>query len=217
MKNFLKAASLAVVFATSAAVLPQAAQAQALTLVVDVDQIYKDSVAAKSGGSQLEAKYGQRLKTAQATLETAVKGWNTQVEAAKKIAKPDGALPPATEQALGQARQQLNDAKTAFDEVRQEIQYSDQYVKYQLLEKLIPITEQIRKDRRAGAVVPRQTVLAFDPANDITSTALQQLNATVTTVSVTPPQPQQGQAAPAAGTPARPAPQPAPTKQPQSR
>lgn len=212
MTNFMKAAGMAVVFASSAALVPQAS-AQALTLVVDVDQIYKDSVAAKSGGSQLEAKYGARLKTVQASLETAVKGWNTQVEAAKKIAKPNTPLPPATEQALGQARQQLNDAKTAFDEVRQEIQYADQYVKYQLLERLVPITEQIRKDRKAGAVVPRGSVLAFDPANDITPVAMQQLNATVTTVSVTPPQ-QQGQA-PAAGTPAPTATPPA--KQPQSR
>ena len=213
MKTFMKAATMAVALSAGLAVAPYAASAQALTLVVDVDQIYKDSVAAKSGGSQLEAKFGTRLKTVQGTLETAVKGWNTQVEAAKKIAKPDGALPPATEQALGQARQSLNDAKTAFDEVRQEIQYADQYVKYQLLEKLIPIAEQIRKDRKAGSVVARNSVLAFDPANDITPTALQQLNATVTTVSVTPPQ-QPGQAAPAAGTPTPATP---PKSQPQSR
>lgn len=205
MTNFMKTAGMAVVMAAATAMLPQAASAQVLTLVVDVDQIYKDSVAAKSGGSQLEAKYGARLKTVQATLETAVKGWNTQVEAAKKIAKPDGALPPATEQALGQARQTLTDAKTAFDNLRQEIQYADQYVKYQLLEKLIPIAEQIRKDRKAGSVLARQSVLAFDPANDITPTALQQLNATVTTVSVTPPQ-QPAQGAPTTTTPAPAAP-----------
>ncbi|MBY0519053.1 MAG: alcohol dehydrogenase catalytic domain-containing protein, partial [Sphingomonas sp.] len=76
MTNFMKTAGMAVVMAAATAMLPQAASAQVLTLVVDVDQIYKDSVAAKSGGSQLEAKYGARLKTVQATLETAVKGWN---------------------------------------------------------------------------------------------------------------------------------------------
>ncbi len=204
MNTFIKATGMAALVIAGLAMAPQSASAQALTLVVDVDQIYKDSVAAKSGGTQLEAKYGTRLKTVQGNLETAVKGWNAQVEAAKKVAKPDGSLPPANEASLGTARQSLNDAKAAFDEMRQEIQYADQYVKYQLLEKLIPITEKIRKERKAGAVVARGSVLAFDPVNDITPAALQQLNATVTTVSVTPPQQQQAAqgAAPAAGTPA---------------
>ncbi len=214
MKTLMKAASIAVALVAGIAIAPHSASAQTVTLVVDVDQIYKDSVAAKSGGTQLEAKYGVKLKTIQGNLETAVKGWNTQVEAAKKVAKPDGALPPANEASLGVARQSLNDAKAAFDEVRQEIQYADQYVKYQLLEKLIPITEKIRKDRKAGAVVARGSVLAFDPTNDITAPALQQLNATVTTVSVTPPQQQAQGAAPAAGTPAPTAPS---KTQPQSR
>jgi len=128
MKIFIKAASIAALFVAGLAMAPVTASAQTLTLVVDVDKIYKDSVAAKSGGTQLEAKYGAKLKTVQGNLETAVKGWNDQVEAAKKVAKPDGSLPPANETALGTARQTLNDAKTQFDDLRQVIQYADQYV-----------------------------------------------------------------------------------------
>ncbi|OYY90275.1 MAG: hypothetical protein B7Y45_08240 [Sphingomonas sp. 28-66-16] len=212
MKTFFKAAGMAVALVAGMALAPQAAYAQSVTLVVDVDQLYKDSVAAKSGGTQLEAKYGAKLKSVQSTLETAVKGWNEQVEAAKKVAKPDGSLPPANEASLAQARQTLNDSKSAFDEMRQEIQYADQYVKYQILDKLIPIAEKIRKDRKAGAVVPRGSVLAFDPANDITAVAMQQLNATTTTVSITPPQQQQAAAPPAGTAPAQPA-----KSQPQTR
>ncbi len=206
MKSFLKSAAIAATLMVGTAMAPLAASAQSLT--VDVDQIYKDSAGGKNGGDQLEAKYGAQLKASQEKLQAAATNWNTQIEAAKKIVKPDGTVPPATETAVNSARQQLNDAKTAFDQLRQEIQYADQYVKYQILEKLVPVTEKIRKDRKADAVLPRSAVLAFDPASDITAVALQQLNATLTTVSITPPQQNAPAAAPAA-TPAK--------QQPQSR
>ncbi len=209
MTSFLKSAGVAVMLMTGTAIAPMMASAQSLT--VDVDQVYKDSLGGKSGNDQLEAKFGARLKTAQEKLQAAATNWNTQIEAAKKLLKPDGTVPPATETTVNQARQQLNDSKTAYDELRQEIQYADQYVKYQILEKLVPVTEKIRKERKADSVFPRSTVLAFDPASDITAIALQQLNATMTTVSITPPQ--QNAPAPAQGTtPATPAKQ-----QPQSR
>jgi Skp family chaperone for outer membrane proteins len=209
MKILIKSTAVALALVAGAAIAPNAASAQ--TLTVDVDSIYKDSLGGKSGNSQLETKFGGRLKAAQEKLQTAVNGWNTQLEAAKKIVKPDGTVPPATEASLGQARQSLNDAQNEFNTLRQEIQYVDQYIKYQILDKLVPVTEKIRKDRKAGLVVPRGTVLAFDPVNDITPTALQQLNATLTTVSITPPQ--QNQAAPAQGAaPAQPAKTTPPTR-----
>lgn len=212
MKTNFKTAMIGAALAVGALTIPQAAFAQA-TLVVDVDQIYKDSVAAKNGGQQLEAKYGARARDLQTKLETAVKAWNEQVEAARKVAKPDGSVPDANKAALQQAQQSLNEAKAAFDEVRQEIQDSSQYVQAQIVQQLLPIAEKIRKDRRGDAVVPRSSLFAFDPANDITAVALQQLNATMTTVSITPPQ-QQQQQQPAAG--GATAPKPA-TGKPQTR
>jgi len=204
--NKIAFAALASVAALSA---PVAAFAQ--TLTVDVDQIYQASVAGKSGASQLEAKFGPRVKAQQDALQAAAKDWNTQVEAAKKVQKPDGSVPPANEQSLQRARDTLSKARAEFDDTRQEIQTANQYINYQIVDKLIPIVEKIRKDRKADVVVPRGGLLAAEPANDITAAAMQQLDATLTTVSITPPQ--QGQAPAAAGTqPARPA-----TTQPQSR
>jgi len=210
MMTLFKAAGLSTVLAAAVALAP-AAHAQ--TLIVDVDQIYKDSTAAKSGQQQIEAKYGNQLRGLQSSLEAAVKDWNTQIEAAQKLAKPNTPLPPATQQSLEKARDTLQAAQNRFEDARREVNTVGQYVQLQILDKLIPISEQIRKDRKAQVVMPRGSVLAFDPAQDITATALQQLNATVTTVSITLPQQQQGQGtAPAATTPATPAP-----KQPQSR
>ncbi len=216
MKTKFTKIAMSAALATAALALPQAAFAQA-TLIVDVDQIYKESVAGKNGSAQLEAKYGARLRDLQTKLEAAVKTWNDQIEAAKKVVKPDGSVPDATRDALQKAQADLNQARGAFDETRQEINYLSQYVQLQIVDKLVPITEKIRKDRKGDLVIPRNGVLAFDPANDITVASMQQLNATLTTVSITPPQQNQ----PAAGgtaAPARPATTTPPAKpQPQSR
>ncbi|MFM9828149.1 MAG: OmpH family outer membrane protein [Sphingomonas sp.] len=214
MTKFIKSAALGVAIAFGAAAGAPPAAAQTTTLTVDVEQMYKDSTAAKSGNTQLNGKYGAQLKATQSALESAAANWNTQVEAAKKVLKPDGTLPPANQTAVDQARQTLTEAQNNFEQLKQEIQYVDQYVKFQILEKLVPIAEKIRKDRKGDAVLPRNAVLAVDPVNDITAIAMQQLNATLTSVSITPPQQQQG-GAPAAG--AAPATTTPPAKQPQSR
>ncbi len=211
MKTTYKAALAAAVFAAGAIVAPQVAMAQS-TLTVDVATLYRDSVAAKSGGAQIEAKYGDRAKTLQANLQTAYKAFNDQVALARKAVKPDGTLPPADQEAFEKARKNAADAQQAFDDLRQELNDVNQYVQYQIFDKVGPIAEKIRKDRKAEIVIPRNVVLAFDPASDITPGVLQQLNATITTVSITPPAQGAAPAAAPAATPTTP-----PKSQPQSR
>lgn len=208
--KFYQAAVAAMLAAAAMAVTPSVAFAQT-TLVVDIDQISRDSVAAKSGSAQIEAKYGARIKTVRASFDAALKGWNDQVAIAKPLIKPNTPLPPATEKALGDARQTLQEAQAQVEDLQRELNAVSQYVQQQIVEKLIPIAEKIRKDRKGDTVVPRNGLLAFEPANDITALALQQLNATVTVVQITPPQqPAPGAPAgttPPATTPAKPQPQ----------
>lgn len=210
MKTKLTKVAIAAALAASMLAVPQAGLAQS-TLVVDIDQISRDSVAAKSGSAQIEAKYGARIKTVRANFDAALKGWNDQVAIAKPLIKPNTPLPPATEKALGDARQALQEAQAQVEDLQRELNGVSQYVQQQIVEKLIPIAEKIRKDRKGDTVVPRNGLLAFEPANDITALALQQLNATMTVVQITPPQqPQPGApagTAPPAGTPAKPQPQ----------
>lgn len=207
MTKFAKAAIVAA-FSVSVLAVPQAAFAQS-TLVVDVDQISRDSVAAKSGSAQIEAKYGARIKTVRANFDAALKGWNDQVAIAKPLIKPNTPLPPATEKALGDARQTLQEAQAQVEDIQRELNAVSQYVQQQIVEKLIPIAERIRKDRKGDTVVPRNGLLAFDPANDITAVALQQLNATMTVVQIAPPEQPAAKPTtpPPATTPAKPQPQ----------
>lgn len=210
MKTNIKKMAMSAALAGGLLIAPQVAFAQA-TLVVDVEQIYRDSVASKNGTAQIEAKYGARIKSVRTGFDTALKGWNDQVAIAKPLVKPNAPLPPATEKALGEARQSLQEAQAQAEELQREINSVTQYVQSQIVEKLIPITERIRKERKSDVVLQRAGLLAFEPANDITAPALQQLNAVMTSVLITPPeQPaaaKPGATTPPAGTPAKPQPQ----------
>ena len=77
----------------------------------------------------------------------------------------------------------------------------------------MPLAEQLRAERRAAAILPRGTLLAADPANDVTAVILPRLDAKLTSVQVVRPQ-QAPAAAPAAGV-AAPAPAAAGAKRPQ--
>lgn len=214
MKMLAKSAALAAVMTAGVMALPGVASAQS-TLTVDINTLYSDSSAAKSGSSQIQAKYGATAQTLKSNLDAAYKAYDDAVTAARKVAKPDGTLAPADAEALGKARQKAADAEQQYTALVQEVQRVDQYVRYQILEKVGPIAEQVRKSKNSTVVLPRDATLAFDPASDITPAVLQQLNATMTTVSITPPQPQQAPAQ-AAPTPA-PAASGKPKQQPQSR
>ncbi|MGJ3649581.1 OmpH family outer membrane protein [Sphingomonas sp. GlSt437] len=214
MKMLAKSAALAAAMTAGALALPGVASAQS-TLTVDINTLYSDSSAAKSGASQIQAKYGATAQTLKANLDAAYKALDDATAAARKVAKPDGTLAPTAPEAdaYAKARQKAAEAEQQYSAFIQEVQRVDQYVRYQILEKVGPIAEQVRKTKNSNIVVPRDQTLAFDPATDITPAVLQQLNATMTTVSITPPQQQQ---APAQGTPA-PAPTQPAKQQPKSR
>ena len=207
MKIFMKVAALAIALAAGATFAPHSASAQ--TLIIDTDKVFTDTDAGKSGINQIKGKYEERVAKANANFTSAVTTWNTQAEAAQKL--PKGApLPAATENALKQARQTLNDAQANNDAVRQELQNVQQYVQSQIAEVLVPVVEKIRADRKASVVLTRGSVVAFDPANDITPTAIQEVNKKLTTVSIILPPPPT-QAVPGAA-PAQPGKQQPPTR-----
>ena len=196
MRTILKRAAVAAL-AVGVALAPQAAFAQSTNLLtVDIGRLYSDSAAGKSGTAQIRAKYEGQLQTANNAFNSAATAYNTQVEAARKTAKPDGALLPATQQSLGRAQQTVQQADQNLSRLQEEVNAVGGYVQRQILERAVPITEQIRAQRKADAVVPRGSVLAADPATDITTAVITSLDTSLKTVSIVLPQ--QG-AAPARG------------------
>lgn len=210
MKNYMKIAGLAIALTAGATLAPRTVSAQ--SLVVDTEKVFTATDAGKSGANQMKGKYGEAEQKLRTAYTTALNQWNTQVEAANKIAKPDTPLPPATEKALQTARANLNDATTVIQELQQEEQSIGQYIRAQIFQVMAPIVEKIRADRRAQLVVPAGSVLAYDPATDITDLVIKSLNEKLPTVSIVPPK----QAAPASTT-APATTTPATKQQPQSR
>ena len=173
-------------------------------LVVDFQKIFSDSAAAKSGTTQLRTKYDGLLGQKRTTFQTAATAYNTQVQSAQATVKPNTPIPPATQQALQAAGQRAQAAQQDLQELQEDVNEAAGYVRQQIIQRATPIAEQIRGERKAQAVLAKESVLANDPSTDITATVIQRLDAAFTTPSITPPQ---QAAAPAATStqPARPA------------
>jgi Skp family chaperone for outer membrane proteins len=203
MKTLIKSAGLAI--ALSAAVLPTAASAQSASiLVVDIARLFSDSAAAKSATSQIKAKYEGNLNTANTAYNTAVTTLNTQIEAARKLQKPDGSLPAASQTAVGNAQTAYNQAGQRFEALQNEVSTVQRYVQSQILRGAEPVIEQVRNERKAAIVVPKNGTLANDAATDITSTVVQRLDQSLKTVSINLPQQPAAGGAPAAAPAAQP-------------
>jgi Skp family chaperone for outer membrane proteins len=177
-------------------------------VVIDLARVLSDSAAGKSGTAQLRAKYDAQITQRQTALNTAAQAYQTQVNAARAAAKPNVPTPQATITQVNQAGERAQQAQDSLQALGQEVQAAEGYVRQQIIERLTPIAEQVRAERKADAVIQKGGTFASDPAKDVTAVIIQRLDAAFPTPSITPP------AAPAAAaqTPARPA-----TQQPTGR
>ena len=181
MKTIFKLSAAAALLAATAA--PAFA---ASVLTVDFNKVFTDSAAAKSGTSQLHAKYDtqiQQRNTALRTAAQAVQAQQNALQAIKAPAKPTDAQINAYRQA-GERAQAAQDAREQLD---QEVQTVGRYIQSQIVQRVTPIAEQIRNERKAEVVVPAGSVLASDPANDVTALIIQRLDAAFPNPSITLP------------------------------
>jgi Skp family chaperone for outer membrane proteins len=182
MKTMFKLSAAAALLATAAA--PAFA---ATVLTVDFNRVFSDSAAAKSGTSQLHTKYDAQIQQRNTALQTAAQAYQTQVNAARAAAKPGVQPSQATLTAVQQAGEKAQAAQDAREQLDQEVQTVGRYIQSQIVQKVTPIAEQIRNERKAEVVVPSGGVLASDPANDITALVIQRLDASFPNPSITLP------------------------------
>jgi len=182
MKTMLKISAAAVLLAATA--VPALAAGDVLT--VDFNKVFTDSNAAKSGTQQLHAKYDTLMQQRATTFQTAAQAFQTlqtQVQAIKAPAKPT----PAQESSLQQAYQRAGAAQEAAQQLDQEVQAVGRYVQSQIVDHVAPIAEQIRAERKADVVVSKNSLLASDPAADITAVVIQRLDTAFPNPSITLP------------------------------
>ena len=182
MKTMLKFSAAAALLAAAAA----PALSAGVVLTVDFNRVFQDSAAAKSGTSQLHAKYDTQLQQRNTAYQSAVQAYNTAagaVQAVKAPAQPT----PAQINAARQAGERAQAAQDSLGQIDQEVQTVGRYVQQQIVEHVTPIAEQIRAARKADVVVPKGSVLAADPSSDITALVLQRLDSSFPNPSITLP------------------------------
>jgi Skp family chaperone for outer membrane proteins len=192
MKTLLKLSAAAALLAAASA----PAFAAGTVLTVDFGRVFSDSAAAKSGNTQLHAKYDTQLQQRNTAFTTAAQSYQTQVNAIRAAAKPGVQPAQAAVTAANQAGERAQAAQEALNQLDQEVQTVGRFVQSQIVDKVGPIAEQIRVERKADVVVPKGSVLAADPSGDVTALVIQRLDASFPNPSIALPQ---QQAAPAAG------------------
>jgi len=184
MKKLLISVSLA-----AAAVLPSAAQAQAIpaavVAVVDLDRVTSDCTACKTATAALRSQvqsYQSRENALAAPLQTEQKSIQAAIDALKG-AEPDAALKARI--SAFQTRQQ-NGAQE-LQRQQDQIKRNQQYVQKQIADKLGPIYSQVMQRRGATIMLEQGATLATAQSLDVTNDVLAALNAAMPTVQTTAP------------------------------
>jgi len=184
MKKLLISVSLA-----AAAVLPSAAQAQAIPAaviaVVDLDRVTSDCTACKTATAALRSQvqaYQSRENALAAPLQTEQKSIQAAIDALKG-AEPDAALKARV--AAFQTRQQ-NGAQE-LQRQQDQIKRNQQYVQKQIADKLGPIYSQVMRRRGANIMVEQGATLATATSLDVTTDVIGALNTAMPTIQTVAP------------------------------
>jgi Skp family chaperone for outer membrane proteins len=190
MKKLLISASL-----VASAVLPNAAQAQAIpaavVAVVDLDKVTSECNACKTAQAALRSQLTSlenRRQTLAGSLETEQKAIQAAVDALG--GKDADAALKARAQAWDTKRQQ---AEQDITRQGQQLQANQQYVQRQIAQKLGPIYQQVMQRRGANVMVEIGSTLASGSSLDVTNDVVAALNAALPTLQTTAPAPAQKQ------------------------
>ena len=184
MKKLLISVSLA-----ASAVLPSAAQAQAIPAaiiaVVDLDRVTSDCNACKTATAALRSQvqsYQSRENALAAPLQTEQKSIQAAIDALKG-AEPDAALKARI--SAFQTRQQ-NGAQE-LQRQQDQIKRNQQYVQKQIADKLGPIYSQVMQRRGANIMVEQGATLATATSLDVTTDVIGALNTAMPTIQTVAP------------------------------
>ena len=182
--------------AASAAIVPAAAQAQrapaAVVVVVDNNRVYRDCNACRTATTQFQAQ-ARALQTRQQTLANQLRPEGEAIQKALQALggkEPDAAL-----------RKRVQDFQQKQDQANQELARSQQNLQSiqanvvrQIEERLRPAINQVMTQRGANIAVDVEATLAHSQAVNVTDAVLAAVNASLTSISLTPlPQQQQQQ------------------------
>lgn len=172
----------------AAVAVPTAAPAQrapaAVVVVVDSNRVFRECNACRTAEAQLQSQV-KALQTRQQTLATQLRTESQSIQQAGEALKgkePDAALRKRV-QDFQQKEQQANEELARTQRNLQSIQAN---VIRQIETRYNPAVSQVMAQRGANLAVDVDSTIAHAPAVDVTDAVLAALNATLSSVSVTP-------------------------------
>ena len=193
MTKFLAATALTALALLAAPATAQTRATPTMAVVVDTQQIFSKCTACVAAQAALKVQ-ADAIQARQQALTAPLQTEGQAIQAAVNALagkEPDAALKAratAFQQKQQAAQQELAQKEQTFNQNRA-------YVGQQISAKLNPIIVATMKARGANVAIDPQSVLAYEPALDVTTDVMTQLNTQLPTVSTT---------APAAPAPAKP-------------
>jgi Skp family chaperone for outer membrane proteins len=188
---------------------PATAQVKQAIAVVNVDQAVGQSAAATAASQQMQVTYKtniDQLNARQTALQTELKQKQDALQAAVNAA---GANPTAAQKTQLQTQyaalqQRAQEAQAELQQAEQPIALARSYVLEQIGAKLEAALQAVMTKNKIDLLLKAGAAEAFQKSTDVTNLLIQELNATVPSVGIVPPQgwrpggQQQQAAAPAA-------------------
>ncbi len=184
----MKTFAIAVALATAAIAGPVAAQTlpPAVIVIVDMDQVFNNSVAGKQAQGELKV----RLEGIQARLTSLRTQFGTEQQNLAK-AQPAPAAAPAIRTAWEAKVRDLQQRQAQAEQELQgrdrEFQAARQYVLKQLNDGAQPAITAIMRERNANIVLAEGATLQHSAAIDITNDVVARLDKSLPRVLSTPP------------------------------
>jgi Skp family chaperone for outer membrane proteins len=180
--------------AAAAIAAPTAASAQrapaAVIVLVDTAQVYNSCNACKTAQAQLQTQitnYENRRKTLGTQIQTEHEAIQKAINALNGK-EPDAALKARVQAYQAKAEQAQNEVATT----EQNIQSVRANIVRQIDAKFGPAVSQVMAQQGANLAIDMDGTIAHGPGTDVTAAVLAAVNATLSSISVTPlPQQQQ--------------------------
>jgi len=198
MKNIVLSTSLMALAVAAAPAFAQKAL-PTMAVVVDTGKVFATCTACVAAQTQLKTQ-ADAIQARQQALVGPLQTEGTAIQNA--VNALNGKEPDAALKARATAFQQRQQAaQVELAQKEETFNRNRQYVGQQVSAKLNPIIVATMKARGANVAIDPQSILAYEPALDVTNDVLAQLNTQLPSVSVTAPPPP---AAPAATPGAKP-------------
>ncbi|MBB5687321.1 OmpH family outer membrane protein [Sphingobium boeckii] len=188
MKTIYKAAALAALTIPASVAMVSTASAQSNAGVFDTERAVATSKAYTDAMKLIATTYKPNIDQANAKateINTRLKPMQDALVAASKVPNANAATLRTQQEAYQKAAQA---GQQEVDKLREPIDLATAYVGEQIMDKLEPALDKVMAAKKVAIVLVPQATVKAAPASDLTPDVVTELNASVPSVGVVPPQ-----------------------------